>query len=339
MNNKIQNTLVPLYRQRRLALATLSLLALVGTAGVTTAFAQQPFPNKPIRFIVPYPPGGGTDIVVRLLATKMSASLGQPVLVDNKPGASTIIGTEALARSAPDGYTLGLITDSHAINPVFFPKLPYDSVKDFEPVSQLVFVPLVLVAHPSLNVKTVPELIAAAKLRPGRINYASIGNGSPHQISTEWLKSMAGIRMTHIPYKGVAPALTDLVAGQVDVMFTGTSSAAPYVKAGKLNALAVSGLKHEATFPGIAPVSEQGYPQFDFKAWYGVVFPAGTPPAIVKRMNQEIAAALAQPDLSERLNTLGLVQAPSSPADFAAFIKSESQKLGQIVTTAGVKAE
>ncbi|MDO9404183.1 MAG: tripartite tricarboxylate transporter substrate binding protein [Polaromonas sp.] len=327
-------------RTRRLALcAALSLISVGAAPGVG---AQQPastFPNKPIRFIVPYPPGGGTDIVARLVAGKMSAALGQPVLVDNKPGASTIIGTEMLAKAAPDGYTLGMVTDSHAINPVFFPRLPYDSVKDFEPVSQLVFVPLVLVAHPSLNVKTLPELVAVAKLRPGRINYASIGNGSPHQISMEWLKSMAGISMTHIPYKGVAPALTDLVAGQVDVMFTGTSSAGPYVKAGKLNALAVSSAKRQQTFPDTPAVAEQGLPEFDFMTWYGTVLPAGTPPAIVQRMSQEIAAALNQPDVKERLASLGVVGTPSSPAEFRAFIRSESQKLGRIVTTTGVKPE
>ncbi|UUZ71177.1 hypothetical protein LP415_18800 [Polaromonas sp. P1(28)-8] len=181
--------------------------------GATTAMAQS-YPNKPIRFIVPYPPGGGTDIVVRLVAAKMAQNMGQPVIIDNKPGASTIIGTDLLAKAAPDGYTIGLITDSHAINPTFFPKLPYDSIKDFEPVSQLVFVPLVLVANPALNIKTIPELIAAAKAKPGKLNYASIGNGTPHQLLMEWLKSMAGISITHIPYKGVGPAITDVVGGR-----------------------------------------------------------------------------------------------------------------------------
>ncbi len=326
-------------RLRLFAAAALGLLAALGATGVLAQQSTTTFPNKPIRFIVPYPAGGGTDIVARLVATKMSTSLGQPVVVDNKPGASTIIGTEFVARAAPDGYTFGLVTDSHAINPVFFPKLPYDSVKDFEPVSQLVFVPLVLVAHPSLNVKSVSELIAAAKVKPGRINYASIGNGTPHQISMEWLKSMAGISMTHIPYKGVAPALTDLVAGQVDVMFTGTSSAAPYVNAGKLNALAVSSAKRQQVFPDTPSVAESGLPKFDFMTWYGTVLPAGTPAAIVQRMSQEIAAALNQPDVRERLAALGVVAAPSTPSEFASFMKTESQKLGRIVVTTGVKPE
>lgn len=222
---------------------------------------------------------------------------------------------------------------------MFFPKLPYDSIKDFEPITQLVFVPLVLVAHPSLNVKTVQDLIAAAKAKPGKINYASIGNGTPHQISMEWLKSMAGISMTHIPYKGVAPALTDLVAGQVDVMFTGTSSAGPYVKAGRLNALAVSSAKRQPSFPDTPSVAESGLPEFDFMTWYGVAMPAGTPAAITQRINQEIASALNQPDVKERLAALGVVGAPTSRAEFGAFIKSESQKLARIVKATGVKPE
>jgi tripartite-type tricarboxylate transporter receptor subunit TctC len=310
-------------------------------AGIIAASAAmaQTYPSKPIRFIVPYPAGGGTDIVARLVAAKMTVSMGQPVVVDNKPGASTIIGSDMLAKAAPDGYTVGLITDSHAINQIFFTKLPYDSIRDFEPVTQLVFVPLVLVTHPSLNVKTVPELIALAKTKPGKINYASIGNGTPHQISMEWLKSIAGISMTHIPYKGVAPALSDLVSGQVDLMFTGTSSAVPYVKAGKLNALAVSSAKRQPAFPDTPSVAESGLQEFDFMTWYGTALPGGTPANIVLRLNQEITAALNQPDVKERLAALGVVGAPSSPSEFGAFIQTESQKLSRIVKLTGVKPE
>lgn len=321
------------FRLRRLLLA--------GAAALLAAPAAmaQGYPNKPIRFIVPYPPGGGTDIVVRLVAAKMSQNMGQPIVIDNRPGASTIIGTDALAKAAPDGYTMGLITDSHAINPTFFPKLPYDSVKDFEPVSQLVFVPLVLVAHPSLNIKTIPELIAAAKAKPGKLNYASIGNGTPHQLLMEWLKSMAGIHITHIPYKGVGPALTDVVAGQVDIMFTGTSSASPYVKAGKLNAVAISSGKRHPSFPTTPSVAESGLPEFDIMTWYGVAVPAGTPREITMRLNHEFAAVLNQPDVKERLTALGLVGAPSSPEEFGTFIKLEAVKLNRIVKTTGVKPE
>lgn len=320
-------------RMRRLLM-----IGAVAFMGATAAMAQS-YPNKPIRFIVPYPPGGGTDIVVRLVAAKMAQNMGQPVIIDNKPGASTIIGTDLLAKAAPDGYTIGLITDSHAINPTFFPKLPYDSTKDFEPVSQLVFVPLVLVANPGLNIKTIPELIAAAKAKPGKLNYASIGNGTPHQLLMEWLKSMAGISITHIPYKGVGPAITDVVGGQVDVMFTGTSTASPYVKAGKLNALGISSGKRQPSFPEIPAVAEAGLPEFDIMTWYGVALPAGTPRDITMRLNREIAAVLNQPDVKERLAVLGLVGAPSSPEDFSSFIKNEAQKLTRVVKTTGVKPD
>jgi len=330
------------FQTKRNALMRVGLCVLftaLASASAPQAMAQAGYPNKPIRFIVPYPAGGGTDIVARMLAQKMTQSMGQPVLVENKPGASTLIGTEMLAKAAPDGYTLGLITDSHAINPSFFPKLPYDSVKDFSPVSQLVFVPLVMVAHPSLNVKTLPELIAAAKAKPGKINYASIGNGTPHNLSMEWVKSLAGIDMAHVPYKGVAPALTDLVAGQVDVMFTGSSSALPYVKAGRLHALAVSSAKRLDSFPDTPSVAEAALPEFDFMTWYGSAVPAGTPKEITQRLSREIALALAQPDVKERLAALGVVGAPSSPDEFAAFMRKETASLARLVKLTGVKAE
>ena len=302
----------------------------------TMAVWAQAYPAKAIRFIVPYPPGGGTDIVARMIAPRMAQGLGQTVLIDNKPGASTVLGTDLLAKSAPDGYTIGLYT---TFDPVFFPKLPFDAFKDFEPITQLVALPFVLVARPSLNVKTVGELVALAKANPGKLNFASIGNGTPHQIAMEWLKSMAGIDMTHIPYKGVAPAVADLVAGQVDVMFTGTSSAAPHVKAGKLVALAVSSARRQASFPATPTVAESGYPEFDFITWYGLAAPAGTPRDIVARINQEVAAALNQPETKEKLLGMGVISSPTSPAEFVAFVRSEAQKLNNIIKTSGVKPE
>ena len=314
----------------------LAILATFASLVCASAALAQGYPNKPIRFIVPYPPGGGTDVVARMLATKMSQSMGQSVVIDNKPGASTLLGTDMLAKAPPDGYTIGLYT---TFDPIFFPKLPFDPVKDFEPVTQLVAVPLVLVARPSLNVKTVPELVALAKANPGKINYASIGNGTPHQISMEWLKSMAKIYMTHIPYKGVAPALTDLVAGQVDVMFTGTSTAGPYVKAGRLVALGISSARRQPSFPDTPSIAEAGFPQFDFITWYGLAAPAGTPPEIVMRINQEVAAALNQPDIKEKLAGLGLVGTPTAPSEFAAFFKAESQKLSGIIKASGLKPD
>lgn len=319
---------------------TALLATLMGVIPWSVAHAQTAYPAKPLRLIVPYPPGGGTDIVARLVAQKMSASMGQQVVVDNKPGASTVIGTDLLAKANPDGYTIGMITDSHAINPTFFPKLPYDSINDFAPITQLVFVPLVMVAHPSLGVKSVSELIALAKQQPGRINYASIGNGTPHQISMEWFKQIAGISMTHIPYKGVAPALAELVAGQVDVMFTGTSSAAPYARQGRLVPLAVSSAKRQPSFPDVPSVAEtQGLSEFDFMTWYGIAAPAGTPRDIVLRLQKEIASALVQPDVTERLTSLGVVAAPSTPEEFSAFMRKESASLARLVRLTNVKPD
>ena len=329
-----QNPRMP---RRRLLGAAAAAMALGLPMG--RAHAQGGYPNKPIRLIVPYPPGGGTDIVARLVAQKMTQSMGQQVLVDNKPGASTIIGTDMVAKAPADGYTIGLVTDSHAINPNFFPKLPYDSVKDFAPVSQLVYVPLMMVAHPSLGVKTLRDFIALAKASPGKINYASIGNGTPHQLAMEWLKSLAGIALTHVPYKGVAPALADLVAGQVQVMFTGTSSAAPYVREGRLVPLGVSSAKRQPSFPDIPSVAEAGLPEFDFMTWYGVAAPAGTPREIVQRLSREIDAALNQPDVKERLAKLGVEGAPSSPEEFGAFMRKESISLAKMVRLTGVKPE
>lgn len=298
----------------------------------------QAWPSRPIRFIVPYPPGGGTDIVARMLAQKMTQSLGQPVVVENKPGASTIIGTDLMAKAPADGHTFALITDSHAINPTFFPNLPYDSLKDFAFISQLVYTPLMMVAHPSLKAKNLRDFIALAKSQPGRINYASIGNGTPHHLSMEWFRSMAGVELTHVPYKGVAPALADVVAGHAQVMFTGTSSAAPYVADGRLIALGVSSAKRQPAFPDVPSVSEV-LPQFDFMTWYGTAAPGNTPPEIVQRLSREIANALAMPDVKDRLAKLGVEGAPSSPEAFRTFMSQQIEVLRKMVQVTGVKAE
>ena len=306
------------------------LLALVASA--------QGYPNKPIRLIVPYPAGGNTDVVARLVATQMGQKLGQAIVIDNKPGASTIIGTEMLARAAPDGYTLGLITDSHAINPMFFPKLPYDSEKDFELVSQLVAVPLVLLANPALNVRTVPELIALARSRPGKLNYASIGDGSAHHLLMEWFSVLAGVQMTHIPYKGVAPALNDLVGGQVDLMFSGTATIAQYTRTGKLVALGVTSSKRESSFPELPTIGEQNLPRFEVtNLGFAIAAPAGTPRDIIVRLNQEIAAALALPAIRDRLESMGTVATPSSLADARSIIGRAVNQWARIIKESGVK--
>ena len=315
--------------------------SVMGIALCAMAFSAmaQSYPNRPIRLIVPYPPGGNTDVVSRLISAKMSQKLGQPVIVDNKPGGSTIIGTDLLAKAPPDGYTIGLITDSLAINPMFFDKLPYDSVKDFEMVSQLVSVPLVLLARSSLNVKNVQELIALGKAQPGKLNYASIGEGSPHHLLMEWLKAMTGIQMTHIPYKGVAQALTDLAGGQVDLMISGTATISQFLKNGKLVALGVTGAKREASLPDVPTIAEQGLPQFELTTLgFAIAAPAGTPRAVVARLNQEIASALAVPEVKERLEGLGTVGTHTSLTEAGTIIGRVVAQWSRIIKASGVKA-
>ena len=323
-------------RTKRLLLA-----GVMGIAAYSIAFnaVAQGYPNRPIRLIVPYPPGGNTDVVARLISTHMSQKLGQPIVVDNKPGGSTIIGTDLLSKAAPDGYTIGLITDSLAINPMFFDKLPYDSVKDFEMVSQLVSVPLVLLARSSLNVRNVQELIALSKAQPGKLNYASIGEGSPHHLLMEWLKAMTGIQMTHIPYRGVAQALTDVAGGQVDLMISGTATISQFLKSGKLVALGVTGAKREASLPDVPTIAEQGLPQFELTTLgFAIAAPAGTPRAVVARLNQEIASALAVPEVKERLEGLGTVGTHTSLTEAGTIIDRVVAQWSRIIKASGVKA-
>lgn len=323
-------------RTKRLLLA-----GVMGIAAYSIAFnaAAQGYPNRPIRLIVPYPPGGNTDVVARLISTHMSQKLGQPIVVDNKPGGSTIIGTDLLSKAAPDGYTIGLITDSLAINPMFFDKLPYDSVKDFEMVSQLVSVPLVLLARSSLNIRNVQELIALGKAQPGKLNYASIGEGSPHHLLMEWLKAMTGIQMTHIPYRGVAQALTDVAGGQVDLMISGTATISQFLKSGKLVALGVTGAKREASLPDVPTIAEQGLPQFELTTLgFAIAAPAGTPRAVVARLNQEIASALAVPEVKERLEGLGTVGTHTSLTEAGTIIDRVVAQWSRIIKASGVKA-
>ena len=284
-------------------------------------------------------PLGGTSAGLAVLGqyyfSALEDSITSASALANPFDRKVTVGRDFIAAPA----LVGVITDSHAINPNFFPKLPYDSLKDFEPVSQLVFVPFVLIAKPALQIKSVGDLIALAKAQPGKLNYASIGNGTPHYLAMEWFKSLSGTDLTHVPYKGVAPAVTDVVAGQVDVMFTGISSGLPHIKAGKLAGLAVSSPKRQGAAPEIPTVSESGLPDFVFMTWYGSAFPAGTPKDIVARMSHEVARALNQPDVRARLAALGVEAAPSTPDEFAAFMKKEAGTYTRIIKTTGAKGE
>jgi tripartite-type tricarboxylate transporter receptor subunit TctC len=321
---------------RRVAGATLAVATALLAGG---AFAQA-WPQKPVRFIVPNAPGGGLDIVARLLAAKMTDGLGQTVLVDNKPGASTMVGTEIVAKAPPDGYTMGLITDSHSINPNFVAKLPYDSIRDFEPISQLVDGYYVLAATPSLGWKTVGDFIAAAKARPGKVTYSSAGSGSPHHLTMEWLRTITQVDINHVPYKGVAPAVADVIAGHVNAVFSGPPTALPHAASGKLVALAVTSPKRLASAPSIPTMVESGFPEFVASFWYGLIAPAGTPRDVVQRLNREVGRALAQPDVRERLATLGLEPTSgSTPEAFGAFMKKDAVKYTTIIKMSGAKGE
>jgi len=317
--------------RRRLALA----LCLVLPACL--ALAQS---DKPVRFVVGFTPGGPSDILARALAAKVGETRGQPVVVENRPGAGGNLAAEVVAKSAPDGNTWLLGNNSIlATNAALYSHLPFDPVKDFAPVALVGIQPNMLVVHPSVPAQSVAELIAFAKQHPGKLNYASTGAGVASHLSAELFKSMTGIDMVHVPYKGAQPALTDLIAGQCQVMFATTASAIPYVKAGRLRALAVTSAQRSPSLPGLPTVAEAGVPGFESTTWHGVVVPAGTPPAIVERLNHDINAALREAELRKRLDALGVEVAGGTPQQFAAYIATEIPKWTKIVRDSGARAE
>jgi tripartite-type tricarboxylate transporter receptor subunit TctC len=300
----------------------------------------QAYPVKPIRLVLPYPPGGGSDTIARPLAQKMSEGLGQQVVVENRGGAGGNIGMEYVARAAPDGYTIVLaLTAQLAVNPGLYQKIPYDPLRDYAPVTLLCSGGYILVVHPSLPVKSVKELIAFARSRPGQIAYSSSGNGSGGHLAAELLNSMAGIRMLHVPYKGGGPALMDLIAGQVQVLFATQLSSWPHVKSGRIRALATSIAKRPASLPDLPTVAEAGVPGFDAGVWYAVLAPAGTPREIVMRLNAEIARVLKQPDYRSLLvnNTIEPIGSP--PEELARYIKSELVKWAKVIKDANVRVD
>lgn len=303
------------------------------------AFAQV-YPAKPIRLIVPFAAGGGNDNVARLVGKRLADSLGQPVVVDNRPGAGGAVGAELAAKAPPDGYTLFLGgVGSHAINPNLHPKLAYDPIRDFAPVELLAKAPLILVVHPSVPVHNIAEFIAYARANPGRLNYASNGNGSSSQLAAVMFDSMAGIDMVHVPYKGLAPALADLLSGQVQLMFSSVVAILPHIKAGKLRGLAVTGAKRLASLPELPTIAEAGLPGYEASSWYGILAPAGTPRDIVAKLNAELAKALDQPEVRASLIAEGAEPAGGSPEQFAAHIRTEKERLGKIIRDANIRME
>src|SRR5882672_5928340 len=304
------------------------------------ASGAEGYPSRPIRLIVPFPPGGSTDILARVLGEKLAQGLAQPVVIDNRPGAGGSIGAEAVARAAPDGYTLMMgHLGTLAVNPAIYKNLPYDPVKSFAPVSLMAIVPSVLVVNPSLPVASAAELIAYARAHPGKLAYGSAGNGSTSHLTTEYFKLATGTDILHVPYKGVGPMLTDMISGQLSMGINGAPAVMPHVSSGRLRALAVTGLTRLPSLPQIPTLDESGVKGFDASGWYGILVPAGTPGAIVAKLNAEIRRIMQTPDLRARLDNEGAIPAAGSSEEFAAFIVTEIARWGAVLKRAGIEAQ
>jgi tripartite-type tricarboxylate transporter receptor subunit TctC len=310
-----------------------------GSAHAGQAADAPAYPTKAVRLVVPFAPGGSNDIMARLMSQKFSESWRQQVVVDNRAGASGIVGTDIVAKAPPDGYTLLIMSLTFTVNPSLFRKLPYDTERDLVPVTLVASAPLMLVVHPSVPAKSVQELLSYAKAQPGKLNFGSGGQGTTPHLAGEMLKMMAGVQMTHVPYKGGGPALSDLIGGQIQLMLENIPSTLAYAKAGKLRALAVTGLKRSSLVPDLPTLDESGLKGYEIVGWNGFFFPTGTPRAIVQRLHAETVRALAQPDTRERLATLGAEAVGSSPEEFRAFVKAEIAKWARLVKEAGLKVE
>ena len=303
------------------------------------AAAPETFPARAIRLISPFAPGGGNDIISRTLGAAVSKGLGQSIVVDNRPGANTIVAMEILARATPDGYTLLTTSSSQATNATLYSKLPYDSLRDFAPVSMVGMSPLVVAVNPALPIKNVSDLVAAAKAKPGSIMYPSAGTGNSTHLSGELFAVMAGVTLTHVPYKGLGPGMLDLMAGRLQVVFATAPSAIPHIKTGRLRGLAVTTAARSNLVPQLPTVAESGVPGYEAGSWYGIISPAGTPRTIVARLNKEITSVLATPEFREQLMAAGADPAPDTPDAFAAYIKSEIVKWARVIKLSGAKAE
>lgn len=315
---------------------SLGIATLLASAAVATA--QQTYPSKPIRIITPYGPGGTTDILARMLGPKLTESWGQPVIVDNRPGGNTVIGSDLMVKAPPDGHTLLMILTSHVIVPNLV-RTPYDAVKDFAAVAPVANTALVLVVHPSLPARTLQDLITLANKQPGQLNYGSGGGGTVTHLAGEYLNMQAGVKIQHIPYKGSAPALTDLIGGQIHMYFSPPIVAMPHIKSGRLRAIAYTGDARLAALPQLPTAMEAGLKGFELKIWYGMLAPAATSRPILEKLNSEIARVVRLPDIRERLSSQGMDPFVASPEQFAALIKSDLAKFTSLIKTANIKLE
>lgn len=313
---------------------------LSGSTLTRQVFAQTgPYPNRPIRFIVPFSSGGAGDIVARMLGQKLSQAIGQPIIVDNRTGAAGIIGAEAAAKSIPDGYTIVLgQTGPNSINPTLYEKLPYDALKDFAPITLATSYPYVLALHPSIPARTVEELITLAKFKPNQLSFASAGIGAANHLAAELFQSMANIRMLHVPYKAGAPALADLLGGHVSMMFDPIITTMPQVKLGKLRALAITSLKRSLIVDDLPTVAETGLPGYEAIGWQGILAPAGTPKDVVSKLNSEIVKVLRMPEIRSRITEQGFEPVGNTPEQFGEFLKSDLEKWAKVIKIAGVRA-
>ncbi len=321
---------------RLLAPGTAALVLMFSHLG---ALAQAAYPDKPLRFIVPYPPAGGTDVIARIVQGRLQALLGQNIIIDNKGGAGGSLGTELASKAAPDGYTVLFTLNSHTINPAIYPKLNYDTQKDFEPVGTVASLPQILVAHPGLPINTVAELIAVSRAQPDAFSYASVGNGSPGHLAGELLKLRAGIQMTHIPYRGGGPAVTDVMGGQVPLLWVSIPAAAQFVKTGKLKALAVSTLKRSAAFPDVPTMVEAGVADFEVDSWYALFVPAKTPRPIIDKLNKALNESLSDTEVRAKLLAQGSEAVGGTPEALGRMVAAELPKWAKLARDAGIKGD
>lgn len=316
----------------------LKLIAGLVLAALCAAAVAQTYPAKAVRIVVGYPPGGPTDLLARIVAQKLTESWGQQVLVDNRPGASGMIGAEITVRAAPDGYTLLMVPVTYAVTPSLYPKMTYDAAKDLAPVAQVAAAPFILVVHPTLPVKTVRDLITLARSRPGQLNYASASTGGMPHLAGELFNSMTGVKMVHIPYKGAAPATTDLLAGQVQLMFNNMLSAMPQVKNGRLRAIAVTSTKRSAAAPELPAIAET-VPGYEASGWYAALAPAATPRELIAKINNDMNRIMKMPDVTQRLAGDGVEAVGTTPEQFGTYLRAEIAKWGKVVKASGARAD